>query len=867
MAKQLAKNYKFKELKTYTSRDWLVQQKKYRQVFIDVDTDWVYGELSIYNLLFDEEEWTCKMKFEGYKKKEGGKDEQLFSYENEQTIKTDQNIYYYRDGWGNKDKTYWKKGEYYWVAYIDGEKVATSSFYVEDQGLVTKNDNPYFTINNIKFFPGGYNVPAFSDRKYYTQFIGPETEYLYSEINIDNKLDKPWWCELQLNYYDDAGRLKGLSTELVKVTDSTASIDFGWGNASKNTWSPGEYTLEVIFMEVLIAVVPFTIGDTWIEGEPEVSAVSVHGGVLTQEQKMDEKSLEELIVELNSLIGLSEIKTQVTDYIDYLKFEQIRKDKGLQAQDKINLHAVLTGNPGTGKTTVAKKLGKIYKAMGLLTRGHVHEVDRADLVGEYIGQTAPKVKKEIEKARGGILFIDEAYSLHREDTKNDFGQEVIEILLKEMSDGPGNIAIVAAGYPEEMSGFINSNPGLKSRFAHYFKFPDYLPTELMDIAELGLKSRALEMEEDAKGYLFTKLTQAFRGRDKSFGNARYVLSIVDEAKMNMALRLVKRKDTEQLDDTILSTINLEDVQKIFLSNQQKNLSLQIDQALLREALDELESLIGMENIKTEVQDLVKLVKYYREIGKDVLNQFVLHTVFTGNPGTGKTTVARIFAKLFKALAIIERGHLVECDRDDLVSGYTGQTAIKTTQTIDRAMGGVLFIDEAYSLVQGANDNYGMEAINTLLKRMEDDSKEFIVIAAGYPDNMEQFLKTNPGLKSRFEKTMNFEDYTPEEMLSIADMMFKKEDLIIDESARQEVYNYLKAIHANRDKYFGNAREVRKMVQEVVRDHNLRMADLSSDQRSMEMITTITPEDLDHIRKQEKLDQNDGGRPLGFQIGR
>lgn len=866
MAKKLAKNYKHKELKTYTSRDWLVQNKKYRKVFIDEDTDWIYGELSFYNLLFDEEEWKCKIKYEGYKKKAKGKDEQMFSYENEHTIKIDQNIFYYRDGWGNKDKTYWKQGEYYWVAYIDGEKVATSNFYVEDQGLVTKDENPYFSLNSVKFFPGGYDVPAFSDRKYYTQFVGTETEYLYSEINIDNKLDKSWWCELQLNYYDEAGRLKGLSTELVQVKDNTASVEFGWGNKSKSTWGPGEYTLEVIFMETLIAVVPFSVGDVWVDGTPDLSAGAIMSGTITQDQKMDEKSLEELILELNSLIGLSGIKKQVTDYIDYLKFEQIRKDKGLQAQDKVKLHAVLTGNPGTGKTTVAKKLGKIYKAMGLLTRGHVHEVDRADLVGEFIGQTAPKVKKEIEKARGGILFIDEAYSLHREDSKNDYGQEVIEILLKEMSDGAGNLAVIVAGYPDEMSGFINSNPGLKSRFAHYFNFPDYLPTELMEIAELGLKNRALQMDDAAKEFLFTKLTQAFRGRDKSFGNARYVLSIIDEGKMNMALRLVKRKDTEELEDEILSTIALEDVQKIFLSNQQKNLSLQIDQALLREALDELESLIGMENIKTEVQDLVKLVKYYREIGKDVLNQFVLHTVFTGNPGTGKTTVARIFAKLFKALAIIERGHLVECDRDDLVAGFSGQTAIKTTQTIDRAMGGVLFIDEAYSLVQGNNDAFGMEAINTLLKRMEDDSKEFILIAAGYPDNMSEFLKTNPGLRSRFEKTLHFEDYSPDEMLLIADMMFKKEDLTIDQPARQEVFNYLKAIHSTRDKYFGNAREVRKMVQEIVRDHNLRMADLTSDQRTMEMITTITQEDLEHIRKHEDLDHNEGGRPLGFQIG-
>lgn len=853
------KKFKFKSLKTYTASEWLVDKKKYRSVFINTDTNWIYGELAIYNILFDEEEWTCKIKFACYNIT-NGKNDKVFEYENEKTVTVEDNILYYRDGWGNKSKTYWKKGSFVWKAYVDGEFVGESKFYVEDEGMVTETENPYFDIQSVKLFSADSSEPAMKDRVYCKEFKEEDTAYLYTEFTLLNKISKDWHCELFFNYYNKNGQLKGTGIEYKKVSGNTETLCFGWGNNKKTSWKTGKYTVEIIFMDTLIAVIPFHVGNQVVEGVPEPGNGISHM-LQTQNQEINDESLGELLEKLDTLIGLTEIKAQIRDYTNYLKFEKIRKEKGLKAQEKINLHTVLTGNPGTGKTTVAKQLGKIYKSMGLLTRGHVHEVDRADLVGEYIGQTAPRVKKEIEKARGGILFIDEAYALHREDSKNDYGQEVIEILLKEMSEGPGNLAVIAAGYPEEMNAFINSNPGLKSRFAHFFRFPDYIPDELMAIAELGLTQRELKMTDPAREFLFTKLTQAFRKRDKSFGNARYSMSLIDEGKMNMALRLVKQDDTETLAEDVLSTIQLEDVQKIFLQGKSKKLEIEIDTALLKDALNELNELIGLSNVKDEVQDLVKLVKYYHEIGKDVLNQFVLHTVFTGNPGTGKTTVARIYARIFKALGIIERGHLIECDREGLVAGYSGQTATKTSRVIDQAMGGVLFIDEAYALVQGNNDGFGMEAINTLLKRMEDNNKDFIMIAAGYPDNMNEFLRTNPGLKSRFEKTIHFEDYSPEELMEIAEIMFKKEDLVMEPSAKSKLQVHLQESFEARDKFFGNARVVRKIVQQAVRDHNLRMADMSKDQRTMDHITTITVEDF------RKLDLSkpkvSGTRPIGF----
>jgi SpoVK/Ycf46/Vps4 family AAA+-type ATPase len=860
-------NYKFKSLKVYGSTEWLGGGKKnYRRVFARKETTYIYAELALYNKLFDEEDWAAKITLTCFVNEEGI-DEEICNVDVQKDINDGENITYVREGWGNAvHGVFWKAGEYTWKAYLDGDLVGVHTFHVLDEDPVTEKDNPYFAIESIKLFEGGHELPSEDERIYYSTFDGEDTRYVWAELNFANRITEEWHGEFFFNFYNHAGQLKGGTSELKLVKGGSVQICSGWGSDKTGTWHEDKYTLEIIFMDRLIAILPFSIEDYNEEGTPEVLK-STNGSIpisvqQVDQQNMDEASLNELIEKLDELIGLENVKQQIKDYVKYLKFIQLRQDKGFEDSGKINLHSVLTGNPGTGKTTVAKQLGRIYKAMGLLTRGHVHEVDRADLVGEFIGQTAPRAKKAIEKARGGILFIDEAYSLYRgEDDSKDFGKEVIEIVIKEMSDGPGNIAIVVAGYPDEMRTFIESNPGMKSRFNHYFNFQDYVPEELMEIAELGIKNRSLKATDPTRAYLFTKLTQAYRDRDRTFGNARFVLSVIDEAKMNMGLRLMQSEDTSGLSNEQLSTIELEDVQQIFLSGKSKKLSIQIDMNLLKEASEEMDELIGMEELKEDIFELVKLVKYYREIGKDVLNKFVLHSVYVGNPGTGKTTVARIMAKVFRALGILEKGHLVECDREGLVAGYSGQTAIKTSEMIDRALGGVLFIDEAYALSQGARDQFGMEAINTLLKRMEDNKEDFVVIAAGYPDNMHEFLETNPGLKSRFEQTLTFKDYSPEELWNIAMLMFQKEDILPDETATAHLQKYLNELYEGRDKFFGNAREVRKTVQKAVKNQHLRMASLPSEERTTAMITTLTLEDVQEFDTSNT--DNSGRKSIGF----
>jgi SpoVK/Ycf46/Vps4 family AAA+-type ATPase len=843
------KKFRFRELKTYASTEWLADnRKKYRQVFDRWETSYVYAELSFYNKLFDVEEWDVEVELRCFLVKKAKKELCVLPFKRK--VSKYDNIVYIREGWGNKTEgIFWKKGTYVWEAYIDGEKVGAKYFYVEDAGqYANKKINPYIEIHSFKLYEGPYDDLMEDDRQYYKTFNGAETRYIYAELLLKNiHFDKLWQCELFVKFYNDARELKGQVIRLQKIErkDEYLKISAGWGSNVKGSWRKDRYTCELVFMDNLMAAIPFEVGDIFENGTPPVYLPDRSGPVIFAPVEDMEDSFEDVMSKMDALVGLTEIKQKVREHARYIQFLQLRKDQGFEEKETINIHSVFSGNPGTGKTSVAKMMGRLYRKMGLLSRGHVHNVDRVDLVGEYIGQTAPKVKDAIERARGGVLFIDEAYALARsvEDTK-DFGREVIEILVKEMSDGPGDLAVIVAGYPKEMSKFLGSNPGLKSRFGHHFEFSDYLPQELSLIAWYACREKEVKLSTEAKARLDDIIVNAYRDRDRTFGNARFVFDLIEKAKIQLGLRVMGMPEPHLLDRAQLETITGEDISRIEIKPGRELPHIPIDEDLLQESITELNRLIGLGKVKEQIIEHVRLVRYYRETSRDVLNSFFLHTVLIGNPGTGKTTVARILTKIYKALGILERGHMVETDRQGLVAGFVGQTAIKTAEKIDEAMGGVLFIDEAYSLTQKSTGNdFGDEAIQTILKRMEDKRGQFFVFVAGYPDNMEAFMKANPGLSSRFDKVLKFEDYSSHELLKIALLMLEEKGIIPSPDAEEHLTAYFEFVHNYRDKYFGNARTVRQVVIEAIKNQNLRLAALTPDERENVSSNVLLLEDV------------------------
>lgn len=837
MEKQSASNksndlFKFKELKVYSSTEWLADnKKKYRQVFDRYETTYVYVELSFYNKMFDQDSWKVDINLKCFEIKNGKK--AVCSLEFSRKINKYDHVVYIREGWGNKKEgLFWKKGNYCWEAWMDGQKVGAKYFYIEDTGSEWENvdNNPYFNLKSVKLYEGKYDDVIEEERKYLKVMSSEETRYVYSEIILENNfVSKDWFLELFIKYYNEARELKGQVIKLQSVgkDDDLIKITAGWGSNTPGSWRYGNYIVDIIFLNTLIASVPFEVDDQFEEGLAPVILSYKDENILPVTDLQPNLTFEEVVLKLDNLIGLSHIKGKVKEHAQYIQFLKLRKEKGFDERESINIHSVFTGNPGTGKTTVAKMMGAIYHKMGLLSKGHVYEVDRVDLVGEYIGQTAPKVKEVLEKAKGGVLFIDEAYALARSnDDSKDFGREVIEMLVKHMSLKDQDMAIIVAGYPKEMKHFINSNPGLKSRFKHYYEFTDYLPQELAAIANYASTEKDVIFTSEAKELLDKMITRAYRDRDRSFGNARYVFDLIEKAKVNMALRVMAKKNSEDLTNQELETIEAMDVTKIDDNDIIPRPAIPVDLELLDISLAELNDMVGIDSVKKEIRDLVNIIQYHQRIGKDVLNKYFLHTVLVGNPGTGKTSVARILAKIFKALGLIERGHIVETDRQGLVAGFVGQTAMKTNERVEEAMGGVLFIDEAYALsnFNGLQGDYGNEAIQTLLKRMEDDRGQFFVFAAGYPENMDKFLKANPGLRSRFDKILYFDDYSSEELTDIAVFMLNKEGYQITSKATKLLAQKCQVILGSKDKYFGNAREIRKLIVDVIKRQNLRLSE-------------------------------------------
>ncbi|ABR48693.1 AAA ATPase, central domain protein [Alkaliphilus metalliredigens QYMF] len=265
-------------------------------------------------------------------------------------------------------------------------------------------------------------------------------------------------------------------------------------------------------------------------------------------KEQDIQSLDNLLEELNELIGLKKVKVLVNEMIAYTEMQQIRRNAGLQSAPLV-LHMIFKGNPGTGKTTIARLLGKIFCAMGILKKGHLIEIERADLVGEYIGHTAQKVKQQVKDALGGILFIDEAYSLARGGEK-DFGKEAIDALVKAMEDHKDELILILAGYMEEMDEFLQINPGLQSRFPIHIDFEDYTIEELIDISELMVEQKEYVLSKSAKAKLYSLLASKKKRDGINSGNARLVRNLIEKAIRKQAVRL-RHKSIYTRDDLMI----------------------------------------------------------------------------------------------------------------------------------------------------------------------------------------------------------------------------------------------------------------------------------------------------------------------------
>ena len=548
----------------------------------------------------------------------------------------------------------------------------------------------------------------------------------------------------------------------------------------------------------------------------------------------EERSLDDILSDLDQYIGMDDVKKAVREMAFSVQNSMQRAERGLGEQEKMGMHIILTGNPGTGKTTIARKLGEILASIGYLDSGHVVEVDRAQMVSPYQGETPKVVDRLCDKAMGGILFVDEAYTLaplSQGGERDNQGTQALEKLMKRMEDDRGKFVVIAAGYRTEMENLFRINPGFRSRFNYFLNIEDYTPDQLFQIMLLFAKDKKYVFAPDAEELVRKMIADMYNSRDKDFANGRSMRQLFDKICSRQAERLQKEN---------ISTMSNEELMTIVAQDVPYEAPQAVDYT---ECLDKLNGMVGLAAVKKEIANLSAFLNLQIKRGEQ--NTFQgKHYVFTGNPGTGKTTVARIMADVFRTLGILSRGQLVEADRSKLVAGYSGQTAIKTNQLIDSAMGGVLFIDEAYTLKSSDGDSFGGEAIDTLLKRLEDDRGKFICIVAGYTDQMHDFIDSNPGLKSRFTQTIHFDDYTPDELTEIFLNLAKGKSFVVDDDTRSAIHRYFEQLYLRRDKNFGNAREARRIFDQTIEKQSQRLiGEMGNPQFKEEDMYRITSADL------------------------
>jgi len=743
----------------------------------------------------------------------------------------------------------------------------------------------------------------------------------------------------------------------------------------------------------------------------------------------------------NDYVGLKPVKVAVRELKSTIEFDTWRKrwfgpKSSLLGQ---SFHMQFLGNPGTGKTVVARHVGKILFHLGVISapgdpavpsadtgdseapRGKFKfkEVSRADMVGQYVGATAKKVNNAVKSALGGVLFIDEAYSL-KKGGKDEFGQEAVDELIKDMENKRANVIVVLAGYTNEMKSFIESNPGFKSRVPLQFNFDDYTCDELMDIGKRQLEKKDIQMAQGTE----EALKQAFRtstgcceaGSDcapwRDNGNGRTVRNVLEGAYRFMASRILvnhpvevgqlKRigkevssgigeaktqycKDKRKLPHdpinkcvlrttpelllqegylkspckkhkqqcSVLSNLEAPDVMNVLQESVYLNLhrlcspgegetpeynladlkilvrvlpaldERELTQVLrtedcfkgtgllkrkladlnwpqrekdalladppsldfkescdkecceVNEVFEDIKKLIGLDKVKNTMQELYSLVQYSQLRNALFLaptSEQSFHMRFVGNPGTGKTVVARLVGELLLEMGAVRKDSaeawasnrcknkqpknlamqqqeinqmkkkgeakadiiFIEASRADLVAGHSGQTAPRVINTVKQALGGVLFIDEAYSLVRhGVGDSFGLEAVDTLIKEMEDKRAQVVVILAGYEKEMDSFFASNPGFKSRVPFTFHFDDYTCADLVKIGELQLAESDLQLAQNEEQNFKGLIRFAsgccednNCRKNRENGNGRTVRNVVDSVVMQQTFRLSMVS-----------------------------------------
>ena len=534
--------------------------------------------------------------------------------------------------------------------------------------------------------------------------------------------------------------------------------------------------------------------------------------------EITQPNTEEAVNKLKSLVGLDNIKKQIFDHTALVQLNNLRASKGMFNRNP-PMHMVFTGNPGTGKTTVAKYIGEIYHSIGILSSGHVVETERTKLVSEWIGGTEINTKNAIKSASGGVLFIDEAYNLFTggNDTK-DFGMRVIETLLTYLSADNTDMIVILAGYTDEMEKMLKANPGMKSRFPYIFHFEDYTPKELMQIGKIVLEKEQYKMTPEAEKKLAKYVINEYDHKDEHFGNGRFITRLITT---HIIPSLSNRLLTKKLDNISLeeiTTIEACDVPEVATHDFKPK---ELDETILSESLEKLDDLISLQNAKQALHDFVDISRLRHQQGTLKITPQSLCWDFIGKTGTGKGTVAEILGRILQGLGILKTGQTICVNADEL----TGTDSYQVLgEAIKDAKDGLLFLDMDAPNDNNLNLSHLRVWIINRLRELEQTTALVFGQIKAEEDSIAQDLATN-GIAS-YGNTIIFNDFTSEELVEILESLLKREyQLDMKPAAKDRITKYLESIKTSENKFKTtpvNLRTIIHIAQTVAHITQLRL---------------------------------------------
>ena len=534
---------------------------------------------------------------------------------------------------------------------------------------------------------------------------------------------------------------------------------------------------------------------------------------------------------LHELIGLEEVKKEIMRIVRSYRSEVRARRLGMAPADT-SLHCVFQGPPGTGKTEVARVYGEILRDLGVLSEGRILEVS-----GPRLGGAGYDVTDIFRRAKGSVIFIDEAYAI---------SPLFIPELIACMENNRSYTVVILAGYRGAMEKLLSQNEGFRSRIGSIIDFPNYTTDELLEIIDLMAAQQSLKLTEEARHLVHNRLAGAGRRIDQ--GNARFARNLLADIRKRQQERLDLWVTANTSDDSGEEAakepeLTLEQVQTIAAED------VPMPDKELIPATEQLDRLIGLQNVKTEIKrqlDFVEIQKLRREV--KLSTRFnPMHMVFIGNPGTGKTEVARLVGKIAHERGILSVGDFFEVSKAQLISPIPGTTAQLVSQVFEQARGSVLFIDEAYSLGDGAA---GKDAVDAMVKLMEDMREEIIVIMAGYTDEMREFLAANTGFRSRVRTTIEFPDYSPEDLTSIFTFLTEEDGYTLDPATSAKAAEIFRAMGSRIRS--GNGRFARQLLEEAKLYQAERLKKISDQGRALntQALEMLLPEDL--VMKTDQL---------------